>query len=190
VPAGDEDSRVVAKPGIRRAGQFKRTLQGHAATPGLLQQARPKDGRHTRPASHQENEPAMKATRCLAEVCVLVIAVLAAPAHAADRMRAGQWIGTTIVGARTFPTSSCISRSDADAMNGDAKAIRAYLETVIPPAVCKISDVKAEGNQVIYTASCGSTASKVVTTSYHGDRSEGTDSTGAKTQAKLVGPCK
>jgi hypothetical protein len=31
---------------------------------------------------------------------------------------------------------------------------------------------------------------KTVTTSYYGDRSEGTDSSGGKTEAKLVGACK
>ena len=30
----------------------------------------------------------------------------------------------------------------------------------------------------------------LVTTSYHGNSSEGTDSTGAKTEAKLAGACK
>jgi hypothetical protein len=56
--------------------------------------------------------------------------------------------------------------------------------------ICKITDVRVDGNQVIYTASCGGRASKVVTTSYHGDSSEGTDSTGGKTEAKRVGACK
>ena len=105
-------------------------------------------------------------------------------------MRAGQWTGTTIIGAKTFPTTSCISSGDAAAMNGDAKAIQAYLETIIPPSICKISDVKAEGIKVIYTATCGNVPSKVVTTSYYGDRSEGTDSTGSKTEARLTGPCR
>ena len=52
---------------------------------------------------------------------------LANPAQAADRVRPGQWTGTTVVGGRTFPTSSCISQADADAMNGDAKSIQGYL---------------------------------------------------------------
>jgi hypothetical protein len=103
---------------------------------------------------------------------------------------AGQWVGTTIVGGKTYPTSSCVSQSDADAMNGDAKAVGAYLKKTIPPEICKITDVRVDGNQVIYTASCGGRASKVVTTSYHGDSSEGTDSTGGKTEAKRVGACK
>jgi hypothetical protein len=114
-------------------------------------------------------------------------------AQAADRVRAGQWTGTTIVGGKTYPTSSCVSQSDAAAMNGDAKAIKAYLETIIPPEICKLSDIRADGNQVIYTASCSGGAMKTlktVTTSYYGDHSEGTDSTGGKTEAKLVGPCK
>jgi hypothetical protein len=132
----------------------------------------------------------MKTNRYLTILSVLVFIGLALAAQAADRMRAGQWVGTTIVGGKTFSTSSCMSRSDADAMNGDAKAVKAYLETIIPPEICKIIDVKADGNQVIYTASCVGGASKTVTTSYHGDRSEGTDSTGSKTEAKLVGACK
>lgn len=46
------------------------------------------------------------------------------------------------------------------------------------------------GTQVIYTAACRGAAPKVVTTSYHGTSSDGIDSTGGKTTAKRVGPCK
>ena len=67
---------------------------------------------------------------------------------------------------------------------------QAYLETIIPPEICKITDVKADGIQIVCTASCRGAAPKTVTTSYHGDRSEGTDSTGSKTEAKLVSACK
>lgn len=132
----------------------------------------------------------MKTKRYLTILSMLVFIGLALAAQAADRMRAGQWVGTTIVGGKTFPTSSCVSPSDADAMNGDAKAVKAYLETIIPPEICKITDVRADGSQVVYTVSCGGGASKTVTTSFHGDRSEGTDSTGSKSEAKLVGACK
>ena len=123
-------------------------------------------------------------------VTILVFTCLVLLAQTADRMRAGQWAGTTIVGGKTYPTSNCMSKSDADEMNGDAKAVEAYLRKTIPPEACKITDVKVDGKQVIYTASCGGRAPKVVTTSYHGDSSEGTDSTGAKTTGKLVGACK
>lgn len=132
----------------------------------------------------------MKLNCRFAALSLFAVACLAPPGYAADRMRVGQWTGTTIAGGRTFPSSSCISQSDADAMNGDARSVRAYLETIIPPAICKITDVKAEGNQIIYTASCGSNAPRVVTTSYHGSSSEGTDSAGSKTEAKWLGPCK
>ncbi len=74
-------------------------------------------------------------------------------------------------------------------MNGDAKSVQTYLQKVIPPEICKITDVKVDRNQVVYTVACGSAPPKVVTTSYHGDSSEGTDSVGSKTEAKLVGPC-
>jgi hypothetical protein len=126
----------------------------------------------------------------LTMLSMLVFTSLTLTAQAPDRMRAGQWIGTTITGGKTFPTSSCVSRSDADAMNGDAKAVKTYLETIIAPEICTISDVRVDANRVVYAVACGGGASKTVTTSYHGDRSEGTDSTGAKTEARLVGSCK
>ena len=132
----------------------------------------------------------MKTDHSVTILSMLVLTCLALPAQAADRIHAGKWVGTTIVGGKTYPTSSCLSQSDADAMNGDAKAVEGYLKKIIPPEACKITDVKVNGEQVIYTASCAGGAPKVVTTSYHGDSSTGTDSTGGKTEAKLVGACK
>jgi hypothetical protein len=118
------------------------------------------------------------------------IACVASPAEAADRMRAGQWTGTTTIPGRTIPNSSCISQSDADAMNGDAKSVQTYLQTIIPPTICKLSDVKVNGGQVVYTSVCAGGAPNVVTTNYHGDRSEGSSTGGAKSEAKWVGACK
>ena len=135
----------------------------------------------------------MKTNRCLSSLSVIVFIGIALSAQAADRMRAGQWVGTTIVDGKTYPTSSCISQSDAAAINGDAKAVKAYLETIIPPEICQLTDVRADGNRIVYTASCsggGVKTTKTVTTSYYGDRSDGTDSAGGKTEAKLVGSCK
>lgn len=131
----------------------------------------------------------MAVNRYCASFAMLVLAGTSLPASAADRMRPGQWVGTTIVGARTFPSSSCVSREDAAAMNGDAGSIKAYLETIIPPSICKIADVKTVGNQIVYTATCGGQPPRIVTTAYHGDSSEGSDTIGTKTQAKLTGPC-
>jgi hypothetical protein len=135
----------------------------------------------------------MKTNHYVASLVLLMLIDLGVSAQAADRVRAGQWVGTTIVGGKTYPTSSCVSEGDAARMNGDTKAVKAYLETIIPPEICKLTDVRADGHQVIYTASCSAGAvktMKTVTTSYHGDRSEGTDSSGGKTEAKLVGACK
>jgi hypothetical protein len=132
----------------------------------------------------------MKTKHChLIGLSTLIVIGFSLSAQAADRVRAGQWVGTTMAGGKTYPTSSCVSQSDAAGMNGDAKTVKAYLETIIPPQICKITDVKADGNQVIYTASCTAGTAKTVktvTTSYYGDRSEGTDSTGSKMEAKLV----
>jgi hypothetical protein len=83
-----------------------------------------------------------------------------------------------------------MSQSDADAMNGDVKSVRAYLEKVIPPTICKVTDIKVNGGQVIYTSVCGGGAKNVVTTTYHGDSFEGASTGGTKTEAKLVGACK
>jgi hypothetical protein len=132
----------------------------------------------------------MKTNRGLMTFASIAFACLALPAVAADRMRPGQWVGTTVAGGRTFPTSSCVTQGDADAMNGDATAVAAFLAKTIPPEVCKISDIKAQGGQIVYTASCGKLPPRIVTTSYQGDSSEGSDNTGTTTSAKLVGPCK
>ena len=47
-------------------------------------------------------------------------------AEAADRVRAGQWDTTLNLNGKIITRSTCISQSDADAINGDAKSIRAY----------------------------------------------------------------
>lgn len=121
-------------------------------------------------------------------VCLAATVVL--HAEAADRMRPGQWAGTTVVGGKTFPNLSCITQADADAMNGDAKAVQGYLEKTIPPEICKISNVKVDGSTIVYSASCSGQPPRVITTAFHGTSSEGNDSSGTKTEAKLVGACK
>jgi Protein of unknown function (DUF3617). len=117
-------------------------------------------------------------------------ACLALPAEAADRIRAGQWVGSTTMTGRTRPSSNCMSQSDADAMNGDVKSVQAYLEKAIPATICKLSDIMLNGGQVVYTSVCNGGAKNVVTTNYHGDSFEGTSTGGVKTEAKLVGACK
>ena len=130
----------------------------------------------------------MKTTIILAFTVLVLSAVLYA--QTAERMRPGQWSTSTIVGGKTYAASQCISKPDADEINGDVKQVEAYLRKVIPPEACNISDVKVSGPQVIYTASCGGQPPKVVTTAYHGDNFQGTDSAGGKTTGKRMGACK
>ena len=135
----------------------------------------------------------MNTNRYLRLISVLAFACLALPADAADRMRVGQWVGTTTAAGRTFNTSNCMAQSDVDAMNGDVESIRAYLERVIPPAICKLTDIQVNGDQVIYTSACCGGAATViatVTTTYHGDSFKSVDTKGTKSEAKLVGACK
>ena len=132
----------------------------------------------------------MKAIRYQMPILLCAAACLALPAEAADRMRAGQWDGTWTGGGRTRATSTCISQADADAINGDAKSVRTYLETVVPPSICKLTDIKLNGSQVIYTSLCTGTKENVITTTYHGDTFETVDSNGNTSVAKRIGACK
>ena len=132
----------------------------------------------------------MKTNHHQALLLTCVFACLTLPAEGADRVRAGQWTGVTTMPGRTIPNSTCLSQSDADAMNGDAKSVQAYLEKIIPPGICKLTDVKVNGGQVVYTSVCAGGAPNVVTTTYHGDRSEASTTNGVKTEAKWVGACK
>jgi hypothetical protein len=132
----------------------------------------------------------MKTSHVATILLTCVVACGALSVEAADRMRAGQWVGTWTGAGRTQATSTCMARSDVDAMNGDVKSIQTYLEKTIPPTICKLSDIKVKGNDVIYTSICAGGKANVITTTYHGDSFESTDSTGAKSEAKWVGACK
>ena len=87
------------------------------------------------------------------------------------------------------PTSTCMTQSDADAINGDVKSIQAYLEKIIPPTICKVTNIKVSGGQITYTSVCAG-KENAITTTYRGDSFESTDSSGAKSQAKWAGTCK
>jgi hypothetical protein len=131
----------------------------------------------------------MKIHRRAAVLSACVLACVAVPAAAADRVHAGQWVGSWTDGTRTRATSTCMSQSDADAMNGDAKSIQGYLEKTVPPSICKLSDIKVDGGKVSHIATCGAAGARSITTTYHGDSFESIDSKGAKSSAKRVGDC-
>lgn len=100
---------------------------------------------------------------------VIAIALVVAPnlLTAADRVRTGQWeVTSTSEGhARTF--KSCVKTDEAAAVNGDAKASRAYTEKMLP-GQCTFSDYKVAGNSISTVMNCGTTTVRSTTT-YHGD---------------------
>jgi hypothetical protein len=126
--------------------------------------------------------------RVLLSACVF--ACFGLVAEATDRVRAGQWEVTLNVAGQTISKSTCLTQSDADAINGDARSIKAYAEKVNTSAGCKVADVKINGNQVVVTSVCAGGKENVGTTTYHGDRLETVNTNGAKSQSKWVGACK
>ena len=131
----------------------------------------------------------MNANHLKALLLACAFASVALPVGAADRMRPGQWVGEWTGGGRTRPTSTCITQGDADALNGDAKSVQAYLEKIIPPTICKVTKLKVSGGEITYTSICNGKENNITTT-YRGDSVESTDSSGAKSQAKWAGTCK
>ncbi|MDB5480414.1 MAG: hypothetical protein JWO83_1467 [Caulobacteraceae bacterium] len=121
---------------------------------------------------------------------VFACVCIALPAHAADRVRAGQWTGTTTAAGKTYNSSSCMTSTDAGAMNGDAASIRGYLEKTIPPTICKISNIRTDGAKVTYTTFCAGGPATVITSVYHGDSFETVDTKGTKSSGKRLGPCR
>ena len=110
-------------------------------------------------------------------------------AVAADRVRPGQWETTLTVFGQTMTRPSCLSKADADAINGNEASIRAYTERVSQPAACKVKEVHIDGNTVSVTSTCASGKENVGKTTYHGDSYETVNTNGTRATAKLVGRC-
>jgi hypothetical protein len=110
-------------------------------------------------------------------------------------MRVGQWEVTSTSNGRARTFRNCVGTAEAGAMNGDARASRAYLEKLIP-SQCKFTDYKVDGNSVSSTMTCGTTTVRSIT-KYHGDsyESESTTKTGSASEvashlkARRVGDC-
>jgi len=119
-----------------------------------------------------------------------LVACVAVPAGAAERVRPGQWDVTLTVAGRTMTKSTCMSQSDADAINGDLGSVRAKAEKDAAAGNCTVKDVKISGNQIIVTSVCGDGKENVGTTTYRGDSFETVNTNGAKAQSKWVGACK
>ena len=121
-------------------------------------------------------------------------ACVAVSAGAADRIRPGTWEQTVSIAGKAVTQSRCVSQSEADAWNGDARSIRAYLDNLAKraelPSMCPLKDVKVDGNKVVVTNSCPDGREPVGTTTYHGDRYETVNNFGLNSQGRLIGPCK
>ena len=98
----------------------------------------------------------MRTARAPALLVPCLTICVAFPAWAADRVRAGQWETTLTVTGQAITRSVCLSQSDADAINGDAHTLKAYVEKVNAPAGCEVTDVTITGNQVKVTSVCAS----------------------------------
>jgi hypothetical protein len=111
---------------------------------------------------------------------------------AADRVRTGQWETTMTIGqGKPTVTTHCITPREAELMNGDAAALRKYVEESTAQKTkgrCAVRSVVVEGNRTIVTIACGKTQ-VVGTTTYHGDHYESSSSNGTKLVGKRLGAC-
>ncbi len=119
---------------------------------------------------------------------------VAAPALAADRIMAGQYLTKTTDG-KTQTALVCVSAEQAQGTNGSAEAGRAYTEKV-GMGYCKVKAYDISGNAVTSTVACGES---VITSRaiYHGDSFEGDITTTVRSvthsqhvTGKRVGACK
>ena len=119
---------------------------------------------------------------------LFAIAVPATGAGAVDRVHAGQWETTVEAGGKSFSMKACVSPAEAEEMNGDEKTLRAGIEQATAATGCKVTAVKASGNQVTVSSQCPMGAN-TGTTTYRGDSYDSENSNGTKVHAKRVGAC-
>lgn len=138
----------------------------------------------------------MKKMRRLMFLAV-AIALVVTPSllTASDRVRMGQWEVTSTSNGKARTFKSCVQADEATAVNGDAKASKAYTEKLLA-GHCTFTDYKVSGNSISSVMSCGATIVRSTTT-YHGDRyeSDSTTRTGNASEvtshidAKRLGDC-
>lgn len=121
--------------------------------------------------------------------CLILTFALTGHALAADRVHAGLWQTIVSVGGMSATRSRCVSQAEADALNGDATAIRAWLDRFNAATGCKIRDLQVQDSQIVVTSVCSSGNENVGTTTYHGDTLETINTNGANAVARRIGPC-
>ena len=147
----------------------------------------------TNPSLEQTRETL--ATRARATILLSGLIVFAMPTRlAADRLVAGQYEMTSTIDGKTTTAKYCASPEIAKGTNGDAKSVRAYLESSVKS--CSIQAFDLTGDTISYSLTCAghTTAFRAV---YHGDHFESdmTSSVNGQsrtihTTAKRVGVCK
>ncbi len=113
----------------------------------------------------------LKRTLLLISLCSLLLAATP-PLRAADRMAAGKWEFTMTGNGESRTFSQCMTQDQANEMNGDAKAARAYAEKRAK-GKCTIKSYDIQGDTVKYSLACGDRTIDSTST-FHGDTSEGT----------------
>jgi predicted extracellular nuclease len=122
----------------------------------------------------------------------VAIAVPMSGAEAADRVHTGQWETTMETGGRSRVIKTCVTPEEAQLMNGDENTLKAAIEKATAAATaatgCKLTAVKASGNQVTVSSQCPMGAN-TGTTTYHGDSYDSDNTNGTKVHAKRIGAC-
>jgi hypothetical protein len=115
-----------------------------------------------------------------------------ASAAAADRVHSGEWeTKMTPPSGAPIVTKHCITDAEARLINGDAAALRKYVEDSTAKNTrgrCAVKKVDVNGNRTVVTIACGK-LEVVGTTTYFGDRYESSSSNGTKLTGKRVGAC-
>ncbi|MFG1477690.1 DUF3617 family protein [Xanthobacter sp. V4C-4] len=108
--------------------------------------------------------------RACALITVLALQLGSATAMASERFQPGNWQAVTRVDGKTAGKQPprCVAAADTTTMNGTADEIRKALAASPDWQGCALSDVRADGDQVDFTASCGGGIVTTSRTTYRG----------------------
>ncbi|MGO4403420.1 DUF3617 domain-containing protein [Bosea sp. RAF48] len=97
-------------------------------------------------------------------------------AYAGERFEPGLWQSTAFIGGKKGRVTGprCVTTQEAQSMNGSASAIRKVLEVDPAWQGCAIGEVRTEGMQVDFTATCAGAVVTTSRTTYRGSSYEGT----------------
>jgi hypothetical protein len=113
------------------------------------------------------------------------LALASAPLSAAERLRPGQWEFTIVrPGSEPNVFKHCVTADEATSINGDTKTARAYSEKKAAGR-CTITAYDVHGDSVSYAMKCGEVAIRA-TSVYHGDTSEGEQTSKKGSEPEVV----